>query len=101
MAANPRTVTQETWFTWDGVSQRLPKGQAIDVTPGGALEAAIGRDRLVPLGATSALPPAEETPAGKPRQEPPAAPPGLPVAQAKKQDTETALAKSDGKDGDA
>jgi hypothetical protein len=104
MAGNPRTVTQETWFTWDGVPARLPKGQAIDVVPGSALEAAIGRDRLVPLGATSALPPAEppakEAPAEKPQEaESPAAPP-KPVAQAKKQDTETAPAKTDGKAGD-
>jgi hypothetical protein len=92
MAGNPRTVTADVVFTWDGVSQRLPRGQAIDVTPGSALEAAIGRDRLVPLGLTSALPPVEP-PARKPQQEePPAAPPK--AAAAKKQDAGT-----DGKDG--
>jgi hypothetical protein len=92
-------------FTWDGVSTRLAKGQAIDVTPGGALEAAIGREHLVPLGATSALPPpeppAKEAPTEKPQQEESPTLPPKPVAQAKKQDTETAPAKTDGKDGDS
>jgi hypothetical protein len=102
MAGNPRTVTQERWFTWDGVPTRLPKGQAIDVTPDSALERAIGREHLVPLGATSALPPAgppaKEAPAEKPQESPPALP--KPVAQAKKQDTETVPVKADGKAGD-
>lgn len=98
MGGNPRTVMQDVSFVWDGVSTRLPKGQAIDVTPGGALEAAIGRDHLVPLGATSALPPAEPpakeaVPAEKPQEESPAVPP-KPVALAKKQETETAPAKT-------
>jgi hypothetical protein len=105
MAGNPRTVTQDTVFTWDGVSTRLARGQAIDVTPGGALEAAIGRDRLVPLGPTSALPPAEpqakEAPAEKPQQvESPAAPP-KPVAPVKAPDTKTAAPKTDDKGGEA
>jgi hypothetical protein len=60
MASNPRTVTEETWILWDGMPVRLAKGQAIDVVPDSPLERAIGADRLVPLGATSALPPAEE-----------------------------------------
>lgn len=60
MAANPRTVAVETWIEWDGVSQRLPRGQVMDVTPGGALERAIGRDRLVPFGPAPVQPPAEE-----------------------------------------
>lgn len=98
MAGNPRTVTQDTVFTWDGVPTRLSKGQAIDVTPGSALEAAIGRDKLVPLGATSALPPEDQpakeaAPAEKPQEESPAAPP-MPAALAKKRDTETAPAKA-------
>jgi hypothetical protein len=103
MAGNPRTVTQERWFMWDGVPTRLPKGQAIDVTPGSALERAIGREHLVPLGATSALPPeppAKEAPTEKPQQEESPTLPPKPVAPAKKQDTETAPAKTDGKDGD-
>jgi hypothetical protein len=104
MAGNPRTVTQDTVFTWDGVSARLARGQAIDVTPDSALERAIGREHLVPLGATSALPPAEppakEAPTEKPPAESPAAPP-KPVAQVKKQDTETAPAKTDGKAGES
>jgi hypothetical protein len=80
MAANPRTVAVETWITWDGVPTRLPKGQAIDVTPGSALERAIGRERLVPLGPTSALPPAEEP---APPEEPA---PARPRATAKSSD---------------
>jgi len=95
MAGNPRTVAADTWFTWDGVSQRLPRGQVLDVTPGSALERAIGKDKLVPLGAVS-RPPAAEAPQPEPapRQEPPATPARPRPATAKKQD-------SDGKDGDA
>lgn len=103
MGGNPRTVTQDVSFVWDGVSTRLPKGQAIDVTPGGALERAIGRDHLVPLGVTSALPPVEppaEQPAKEaapaekpPQEESPAVPPKPAAVGAKKQDTETAPAK--------
>jgi hypothetical protein len=110
MAGNPRTVTQDTVFTWDGVSTRLARGQAIDVTPDSALERAIGRDRLVPLGPTSALPPAEQPAREAPAQggggaestheASPSAPVKLPAAGAKKQDTETAPAKTDEKDGD-
>lgn len=57
MGANPRIVTEERWIAWDGVSQRLPKGQVMDVPPGSALERAIGRQYLVPLGAVAAQPP--------------------------------------------
>lgn len=60
MGANPRIVTAETWIQWDGVSQRIPRGQVMDVTPGSALEAAIGLDRLRPLGAVAPHPPAPE-----------------------------------------
>jgi len=64
MAGNPRIVTEDVRFTWDGVSQRLPRGQVIDVPPGSALEDAIGRHRLVSMfGAapvTVAAEPAEE-----------------------------------------
>ena len=59
MAASPQIVTQETAFTWDGAPQRLPRGQILDVQPGSALEAAIGRERLAPLFARPAAPPAE------------------------------------------
>lgn len=58
MGANPRIVTAETWIQWDGVSQRIPRGQVMDVTPGSALEAAIGLDRLRPLGTVAPQPPA-------------------------------------------
>ena len=104
MAANPRTVAVETWFTWDGVSQRLPKGQAIDVTPGSALERAIGAERLVPLGPTSALPPVEEAPAEKPAaaeklQEPAPAPVKAAAPPAKQAAATDGKSSTDGKDG--
>jgi hypothetical protein len=108
MAGNPRTVTADTVFLWDGVSTRLAKGQAIDVVPGSPLERAIGKDKLVPLGPTSALPPAEEavpeekpakavTAPAKPQQyEVPSAPPKA-AAAPKKQDS--AVSAPDSKDG--
>jgi hypothetical protein len=100
MAGNPRTVTADTVFTWDGVPTRLPKGQAIDVTPDSALERAIGREHLVPLGATSALPPAKEAaPAEKTQEESPAAPP-KPVAAVPPKAASAVPAKTDGKAGD-
>jgi hypothetical protein len=122
MAGNPRTVTADTVFTWDGVSTRLAKGQAIDVTPGSALERAIGSEHLVPLGATSALPPAQEAvvacggggggaadstttgggggDAESALEVSQSAPVKLPAVGAKKQDIESAPAKTDGKTGD-
>jgi hypothetical protein len=87
MAGNPRTVAVDTTIFWDGVSQRLPRGQLLDVTPGGALEAAIGRDRLVPLRGAIAPPPAMEAAS----QEEPKAPAPKPRAAAK---------TGDGKDGE-
>lgn len=90
MAVSPRIVTADVVFTWDGVSQRLPKGQVMDVPPGSALEAAIGLKHLVPLGAVAAQPPAEKP---APQEELPAEP-ARPRAAAKKQDSDT-------KDGDA
>jgi predicted methyltransferase len=99
MGLNPRIVTQDRLISWDGVMQRLPKSQVIDVPPGSALERAIGAEFLVPLGAVAAQPPAEvpAEPEAKPAKEPsareavsaaepPAAPP-KPAAQAKKQDS--------------
>jgi hypothetical protein len=56
MGANPRVVTADTTFRWDGAMQRLPRGQVIDVPAGSQLEAAIGLDRLIPLGAKAAQP---------------------------------------------
>ena len=49
MAANPRMVTSDTTFTYDGVSQRVQKGTIIDVPSGSALETAIGTGNLVAL----------------------------------------------------
>lgn len=68
MGANPRVVTADVTFPWDGVQWRLQRGQIIDVPPGSALEQAIGADLLVPLGGAApapqpAAPAAEETPA--------------------------------------
>lgn len=60
MAGNPRTVAVDVTFLWDGVTQRLPRGQAIDVTPGSPLERAIGRDNLVPRSADPVPAPAEK-----------------------------------------
>ena len=90
MAISPRIVTADVVFPWDGVSQRLPKGQVLDVPPDSALERAIGLENLAPLGAVAAQPPAEEP---APQEELPASPP-KPRTVAKKQDV------SDGKDGD-
>lgn len=84
MAANPRIVTAETWIEWDGVSQRLPKGQQIDVAPDSPLERAIGRQNLVLPGGAPVQPP-EPAP-----QEEPKPAPAKPRAAAK---------ASDGKDG--
>jgi hypothetical protein len=118
MGISPRIVTEDVTFLWDGVTQRLPKHQVIDVAPGSALERAIGRDKLVPMPGTApqTLPqeppeplatggliteaeaphfsergPETVTETVPPRQE---KPPLEPVAQAKKQDSD------DDKDGD-
>ena len=75
MAGNPRIVTADVAFTWDGASQRLPRGQVIDVPAGSALEDAIGPGNLAPLTAPAAVPaaPAVQEPAEAPEpQEQPA-----------------------------
>jgi hypothetical protein len=123
MGISPRVVTEDVRFQWDGVGQRLPKGQLIDVVPGSALERAIGADRLVPAPGTvpQVLPqePPEplatgglitdpemahvgengpETVAEPVTQEAPARqekPPAEPAAETKKQDSD------DAKDGDS
>ena len=75
MAANPRVVTEERRISWDGVTQRLPKGQVLDVPPGSALEREIGRDFLVPLPGADTQEPVskqeEDTPAEVPKADPP------------------------------
>lgn len=81
MAISPRIVTEDRRILWDGVTQRLPKGQVLDVPPGSALEAAIGRDFLVPLPGTAA----GQVPAQEPEPEKEAAP-VKPRVIAKKQD---------------
>ena len=70
MGISPRVVTQDVTIAWDGVTQRLPKGQVIDVAPGSPLEAAIGLHRLVPLGVPAASPPPAVPPAGAAPAEP-------------------------------
>lgn len=70
MAGSPRVVTVDTVIQWDGVSQRLPRGQVIDVPPGSKLEAAIGLERLVPLGATATSRPAEPAEPAEPAAAP-------------------------------
>jgi cell division septation protein DedD len=105
-----RTVTQDVTFTWDGVSQRLGKGQVIDVVPGGALEAAIGAARLVPYGLPP-VPPAQPAPKAVPA---PAETPAAAVPPAPKPATAAAVlatavprprtapaGNKDDKDGDA
>lgn len=88
MGLSPRIVTETRLIAWDGVQQRLPKGQMIDVPPGSALEREIGREFLVPVPESA---PAAETAAG-PEEKPDAAP-VKPRAAAKKPD-------DDGQDGD-
>jgi hypothetical protein len=51
-----RIVTEDVEFPWDGVTQRLTRGQMLDVTAGGALEEAIGADNLRPPGPITAVP---------------------------------------------
>lgn len=108
MAANPRVVTVDRQIFWDGVTQRLPKGQVLDVPPDSALEREIGRDYLVPMPGADAQEPEKAAPkisdalnevtgalvAGEvlPEEAEPAAPP-KPKPAAKKDD--------DAKDGDS
>jgi len=92
MAVSPRIVTADRQIFWDGVTQRLPKGQVLDVPPGSALEREIGRDYLVPLpGADVAQPPAAET---APQEETAPAKPRAAVAVAVKKQA------GDDKDGE-
>jgi len=89
MGLSPRVVTEDRLIAWDGVTQRLPKGQVMDVPPDSPLERAIGAEYLVPLPGTTApqVPVLEEAavPAEKPQQPAPALP--KPAATVKKQDS--------------
>jgi hypothetical protein len=70
MAGNPRVVTADATFTWDHAPQRLGRGTIIDVPADSALEAAIGRDKLIPLyGAPPVTVPLASEPAPEPAQE--------------------------------
>ncbi len=80
MGANPRVVTQERHITWDGVTQRLPRGQVLDVPPGSALEREIGADFLAPLPGSAAAQVPDEGPAP---EEKPGTAPARPRAAAK------------------
>lgn len=93
MAISPRIVTQERWISWDGVTQRLPKGQVLDVPPGSALEREIGRDFLVPLPGSA--PVAETAPALAPAEKP------APQEEAARAMPRASAKSDDGKDGDA
>jgi len=74
MGLSPRVVTEDVTFLWDGVPQRLPKGQVIDVAPGSPLERAIGLHRLIPHGLPApVLPPAVTAEASGAAAAPPAA----------------------------
>lgn len=67
MAGNPRIVTADATFMWDHAPQRLGRGTIIDVPPGGALERAIGADKLKPLfGAPPVTVPLVSEPAPEP-----------------------------------
>jgi hypothetical protein len=66
MSANPRVVSWDRLFTWDGVEMRLARGQVIDVTPGSRLEQAIGAEYLVPMGAVAPVAAEAVTPAAEP-----------------------------------
>jgi hypothetical protein len=57
MGLSPRIVTETRLILWDGVTQRLPKGQVMDVPPGSPLEAAIGAEFLVPMPGAEAQAP--------------------------------------------
>jgi hypothetical protein len=74
MGLSPRIVTETRNITWDGVQQRLPKGQVLDVPPGSALEREIGRDFLVPLPGSAPVAAAVPAPAEKPAPREEAAP---------------------------
>ena len=52
MAANPRIVNTDITVTWDGVSQRIPRGTIIDVPAGSALLTALGSSNLTALTAS-------------------------------------------------
>jgi hypothetical protein len=49
MAANPQLVKTDITVTWDGVSQRIPRGTVIDVPAGSALLTALGSTNLTAL----------------------------------------------------
>jgi hypothetical protein len=73
MAGNPRVVTADATFTWDHATQWLRRGTIIDVPADSPLEAAIGRDRLIPLyGAPAAVVPQASEPAPVPAASAPA-----------------------------
>ncbi len=46
MSANPRVVTADTTFSWDGAPFFLKAGTMLDVAAGSALEVAIGVSHL-------------------------------------------------------
>lgn len=100
MSDSPRIVTEDVTFQWDGVTQRLARRTVLDVPPGSALEAAIGPQNLLPLGAVAAQPPApaeepEPSAEEKPEDEEPQPAPRKAPAKAKTEDS------GETKDGDA
>lgn len=101
MGANPRIVTEDVLFQWDGVSTRLGRGQVLDVTPGSALEAAIGAQRLRPLGAVAAQPPAEEPAPQEAGAKDDGKAPEEPAAAARKTKSAAKTADSDEQDGES
>jgi hypothetical protein len=65
MGISPRVVTEARLISWDGVTQRLSKGQVMDVPPGSPLERAIGAQFLVPMPGAEAQAPAPEAAAAQ------------------------------------
>lgn len=49
MANNPQVVNTDITVTWDGVSQRIPRGTLIDVPASSALFTALGGGNLTAL----------------------------------------------------
>ncbi|HEY2085614.1 MAG TPA: hypothetical protein VGH54_06210 [Mycobacterium sp.] len=60
-----RIVTEDVEFPWDGVTQRLTRGQMLDVVPDSALERAIGSQNLRPPGPIAPAPSAAPEPLAK------------------------------------
>lgn len=95
MGTRPCVVTADVPILWDGVTQRLPKGQVMDVPPDSALEAEIGLQNLATLSGVPLAAPEPAMPEKAAQDEPEAA------AEAGSGRTRKAAAKESGGSGDA